>query len=363
MCVNGSTVGRALIPAILAAATACSSLPNQHSVVVDDYEMTYAATGEGSPVVVFESGFGASMANWSKVFPQVATFSTVFAYDRRGYEGSRHRDLGAGKSVVRDIAATAGEVALDVMAPGVSTAVGVVTTTKAIIETADGDDATEVRTAAQVVEELRTLLTEAGLAPPYVLVGHSLGGLYTLYFAKTYPHEVAGIVLVDSSHPEQLSRCRERYGDSECDVPALMSAMMKMLPDEIQAEFRGIEESGRQVIAAGDMAPIPLTVLSRGKDLDAGPAPIAAMWPEFQQELAAQVPNSTHITAGMSGHFIQQDEPQLVINAIEDMVIAVREREHGTEFVPTYTTGRPDVADIPDFPRNDTFTATGGRNP
>lgn len=303
--------------------TACSSLPNKQSIVVDEYKMVYAVQGEDAPVVVLESGFGAPMENWSKVFSEIGAFSTVFAYNRRGYEGSVHQDDAKEDSITKDIAKTVGEVALDVVAPAASTAVGVVTTANSIAKKAGDDEKLELRAAIQVIEELRALLAKTSMKPPYVLVGHSSGGLYSLYYAKTYPQEVAGLVLVDSSHPEQLLRCRERYGEDKCDVPWLMKSVMKILPEEMLAEFYGLEETGRQVIAAGPLPPIPLIVISHGKK-GIGSAPIAEMWPEFQRELAAQSPTSVQILAENSGHFIQKDQPVLVVEAIKRMVNGIR---------------------------------------
>ena len=81
-----------------------------------------------------------------------------------------------------------------------------------------------------------------------------------------------------------------------------------------------MEESGRQVVVAGPLQPMPLVVLSHGKDGGMASSPIPAMWPEFQEELAAQLPDSSHIIAEKSGHFIQKDQPQLVIDSIKQVV-------------------------------------------
>ena len=313
----------ALLAASLLLLTACSSLPGKQTAVVDNYNMAYATQGQGSPVVVFESGFGAMMENWSDVYPQIAAITKVFAYNRRGYEGSIPHDEAEDDSSITGIARTVGEVTLDIVAPSVSTVVGIADAASTISDN-KGEEVVQVRTATQTVEELRALLSGAGFAPPYLLVGHSSDGLYALYFAKTHPDEVAGIVLVDSSHPEQMQRCRERYGDEECEVPWLARSVMKLLPDEMLAEFNSLEESGRQVTASGPLPAIPLTVLSHGKSAGTGSAPIDELWPEFQQELAAQLPDSKHIIAKNSGHFIQKDQPELVIEAIREMVHDIR---------------------------------------
>src|SRR5689334_23832900 len=118
----------------------------------------YRQAGSGVPVVVFENGLGDTLETWKSVQDDVSGFTTTFAYNRAGYAGS-------------------------------PSAVG-------------------TRDAATAVSELRALLAERGLAPPYLLVGHSLGGLYVQYYARNFPDEVTGLVLVDSSHWDQRERFR-----------------------------------------------------------------------------------------------------------------------------------------------------------
>ncbi|WP_420846621.1 alpha/beta fold hydrolase [Methylocystis parvus] len=104
---------------------------------------------------MFENGLGGRLEWWSKILPDIATETTVFAYNRPGIGAS---------------------------AP-----------------------ATTPRDGVTIVEELRATLRAKGIAPPYVLVGHSIGGLYVQLYARRHSDEVAGLVLVDSTHPEQLS--------------------------------------------------------------------------------------------------------------------------------------------------------------
>jgi pimeloyl-ACP methyl ester carboxylesterase len=298
---------------------ACTTLPNQRTVVVADWQFSYATLGEGKPIVVFESGFGVSMQNWADVFPAVSKFSTVFAYNRLGYEGSGNKAQFENSSVVKDVLHTAGDLVLDAVAPGASTAVGV-----ASVATAEDKDAQPIRTAREIIQELRQLLKATGMPPPYILVGHSLGGLYSLYYARTYPAEVLGIVLIDSSHPQQRQRCIARFGEKKCNPSWLATGALKLLPAEIYAEFRGLEESGRQVMMAPPLRPIPLIVLSQGKNEITGAAPMAVLWPELQRELTRQSPKGRQIIAEGSGHFIQKDKPELVIEVIKRLLEEVR---------------------------------------
>lgn len=117
---------------------------------VDGSRLHYQVMGEGNPTVVVESGQGATSLDWQLVQPEVAKFTKILTYDRPGY--------------------------------GWSTL------------------STKPRTSAQIVDELRQLLKQAGIKPPYVLVGMSFGGLPVRLFAYKYPEEVAGMVLVDVTH-------------------------------------------------------------------------------------------------------------------------------------------------------------------
>jgi pimeloyl-ACP methyl ester carboxylesterase len=132
----------------------CAALPATETGRIDQQRIEFAQLGQGSPVVVFENGLGAPMRSWNKVFPEIGKHTTAFAYHRPDY--------------------------------------------------GDSDPASTPRDGAHIVDELRALLRSRGLAPPYVLVGHSLGGLYMQLFARKYPDEVAGLVLVDSTHPTQM---------------------------------------------------------------------------------------------------------------------------------------------------------------
>src|SRR6266581_1456687 len=144
--------------------TGCSSgyMFNKQLVGVDGYQMEYAVDGEGRPAIVFISGGGpADMDTWRKVYPEAKAISKVFAYNR----------LGDGNS----------------------------------------DRSPESQTGEKIVAALSELLRKADVNSPYVLVGHSLGGIYANLFARLRPEEVVGVVLVDSSHPDQAELMRSGF--------------------------------------------------------------------------------------------------------------------------------------------------------
>src|SRR5579864_9477628 len=125
-------------------------------VDVGGMKMHIDCTGEGSPTVILDSGLGDSYVSWRKVQPQIAKFVRVCSYDRAGLGYS--------------------------------------------------DSSPRPRTSKVIAEELHSLLQAAGIAPPYILVGHSLGGYNVRLYQNLYPKEVIGMVLVDASHPDQENR-------------------------------------------------------------------------------------------------------------------------------------------------------------
>jgi pimeloyl-ACP methyl ester carboxylesterase len=171
-----------------------------------------------------------------------------------------------------------------------------------------------------MVEELRALLAVAGVAPPYVLVGHSFGGMNVRLFATRYPAEVAGLVLVDPSHEDGRTR------------------ILALLPsDEQEMHLRGNPEgvdweaSVAELGAAGPLPPMPVVVLFRGQPALAPPDRSAdrverweVIWRGMQEDLVRRIPGSRHIIAERSRHYIQRFQPDLVTAVIRDLVEAAR---------------------------------------
>lgn len=200
------------------------------------------------------------------------------------------------------------------------------------------------RTADDMARELHDLLAAAGVAPPYVLAGHSFGGIIARRYAARYPGDVAGMVLIDSSHEDQVRRyikAEGRWGNPPLITPwrvlklaAFPLGLRRILPgtpsrtappDQAGASHAvnltrrrrraGIREkilSARPNGSPPDLGNLPLTVLTAA---DRDPT-----WNAMQAELAATSTASTHIVATHGGHFLQQDNPDLVSAAIRDML-------------------------------------------
>jgi len=261
-------------------------------------------TGEGSPAVILEAGGGNPWLSWYKVQPQAAQFTRVYSYDRAGLGWS--------------------------------------------------DPSPKPRTIKVIAEELRTLLYNAEIAGPFVLVGHSLGGMDVRMFANQYPSEVVGMVLVDSSHPDQDDRFPPEAKKLAAATKYVIRAMQMTLPiglprflasrsvpKQVQLEFCAVfcrpqfiaavraeaaaqDENSAQVRALGSLGNMPLIVLSHDPEKVHFPGnltePVNREWGKMQEELAQLSSNGPHLVVKGSGHDIQIDKPEAVVNAIRKVV-------------------------------------------
>jgi pimeloyl-ACP methyl ester carboxylesterase len=179
------------------------------------------------------------------------------------------------------------------------------------------DPGPEAGSALEAVTALHALLGNAGIEGPYLLVGHSLGGEYVRLYASRYRQEVVGLVLVDSAHPDQWQRSAAVLpppspSDSE-SVRFYREWFTSAAPDPTLSPA---------LYAPGSLGDLPLVVLSapdkqRADDVPAElNASLNRVWLELQRELVQLSTNSRHVISEQSQHFIQQDEPELVIKAI-----------------------------------------------
>lgn len=260
--------------------------------------------GTRRPAVILESGYPDDADVWETialppitqgpaVLPGVAAFTRVCAYDRPGTVlDAKHRSR--------------------------------------------SDPAPMPRTARDIVTDLHALLQNAGVPGPYVLAGHSIGGIFVRLYAATYPDEVAGLVLVDSSHEDQNERLKAILTPEQWTAFQKLNTEPPPGLDGYQLEQLDFDASFAQMKAAARAHPLtsPLVVLSHGIPYSAVIPPdlipgfpwdkVEQVWQELQNELAALVPNARHVIAKKSGHYIQLQQPELVIDAIQQIVQEVR---------------------------------------
>ena len=275
--VRTALIGLALVAGLSLLVLAYHSLSVKAKLVdVGGHRLYLNCVGEGSPTVIMDAGTGNASPAWARIQPEIAKFTRVCSYDRAN--------------------------------------------------TGYSDSVPPPRNIGQIVEDLHNLLNKAQVPKPYVLVGHSFGGMSVRIYASRYPTDVAGMVLVDSAledlfvrwdafvDPEAMKRKRERE-----NAP--------------NAEHINWEATCAEVRAANWHTDVPLIVLSQGRPEDWSKiAPedretvrrMGEARRELQEELARRSTKGKHIVAERSGHFIQDDQPDLVIDAIRQVVKAAR---------------------------------------
>jgi pimeloyl-ACP methyl ester carboxylesterase len=234
-------------------------------VDVSGHGLQLLVGGQGSPAVIFEGGFGTGIVSWSTVQKDVAAFAQTVSYDRAGIGQS---DLGP-----------------------------------------------KPRSAKQIATELHMALEKLGVKPPYVMVGHSFGGIYVRVFADMYPKEVVGMVLIDPS--------QESFNDwlvkNEPDRLKAAQGDIAKAREGIQAEFAAVDTSYAQARVAKVPEGIPVTILTATED-ESMPAEARRVWIEKHKEWAASVPASKHIVVEKAPHFIQGQQPALVVDTIRQVL-------------------------------------------
>jgi pimeloyl-ACP methyl ester carboxylesterase len=291
------------------------------SVDIGGRSLNIYCSGEGSPPVVFDSGAGASGYAWSNIQPEVAKFTRACWYDRAGEGWS--------------------------------------------------DPGPFPRTSAAIAQDLHELLRRAGVTPPYILVGHSYGGLNVRVYNGMYPSEVAGMVLVDSAHEDEpkrapkfmlgktlpkslwhplhlLTQAALRVGLIRLftSAPALPTdpaqrtrlqiiAALRQQPKAVAtlSDYVTAPESYGQAHAAAGLGDKPLLVLTRGKtpspsgnaEMDRDVAAYEQVWMhELQPQLAHLSTRGRQVIVSSSGHGIPDEAPQAVIDAVREVVTMSR---------------------------------------
>jgi pimeloyl-ACP methyl ester carboxylesterase len=305
--IAGLALAGAGYEAIAARGDAQTYPPPGRMVDVGGYSLHIQCAGTGSPTVVLDAGLGGTSLDWNLVQTTIGQTTRVCAYDRAGLGWS--------------------------------------------------DPGPAPRTPAQIAGELHTLLGNAGIAGPYVLVGHSLGGKNVRLFTLQHPDEVVGMVLVDArseyvdehTSPAEAAAFQQAMAAQE-NMYGLTRALglMRLVgasqwgPPAIPAETRqamALFASGQRgrdttiaealqraaddskLQAAPALGERPLIVLAAGQNMEQTP-----YWPEAQRRQAALSTNGRLIVVTGSGHYIQLEHPTLVIDAVQQVVAQARSK-------------------------------------
>jgi pimeloyl-ACP methyl ester carboxylesterase len=277
----------------------------------DGRRLTFHCSGQGGPTVIFESGWGADSAAWVRVLPMVASSRRACAYDRAGYGAS---DVGP-----------------------------------------------DPRDASAIVGDLHAGLRAAHIRGPYILVGHSAGGLYVRLFAARYPREVVGLVLVDPSVEHQDTRVAAIFGPGagsvaplqrratqclaaarEGRLPSADPALTPCAPSgrapgagslvnlwsaessEIDTLFTtSSDEVQREAENLGDLPLIVLTAAGTGSSQNPG----LVVWAGLHREVAAMSRRGSARLVDRSTHLMMFQRPDAIVSAINDVAAAAARRQ------------------------------------
>ncbi|KQW46319.1 MULTISPECIES: alpha/beta fold hydrolase [unclassified Roseateles] len=246
-----------------------SPLPASRVIDVDGRAVEVLVAGQGGPIAVLINGSGGPLAGWMRVFADLSAQTTTLAYNRPG----------VGRSA----------------APA------------------------EPQTAGAMTADLHRLLAVLDLPPPYVLVGHSFGGLIANLFARRHPGEVAGVVLLEASAPEDLTALKAHENALQQGLAWLMNRVAPLHPHH---ETRQTERSAAELAAAPPFPAVPLRVITGSK-----PAMRWATKPQLlaaraahQRGLVSMSPLGRHVAADRSGHFPQFSEPALVVATVRELL-------------------------------------------
>lgn len=227
--------------------------------------MAYARGGpENSPVVVLQSGLGDGRATWNTVWPRLTARHHVFALDRPGY--------------------------------------------------GDSPSTAAPRDPCQVAGELHAALHEARVPPPYLLVGHSLGGLYQVAFARLFPAETAGLLLLDPTHPDHWAALQRETPGTAAWVTGLRSTLFTpTMRAEFDAQAQCLDglppwpqEVPARLLFSGRFGPLETEEFQRV---------LIRLRQDWQQRLGAPAE-----TVADSGHYLHRDAPERVIQALERLM-------------------------------------------
>lgn len=248
------------------------AMPPTDTIATRKGELEYTLSGDGPATIVLLNGAGVTLDGWSALYPGIEQLGRVFAWNRFGVQGSA--------------------------------------------------DPPAMQDGAAVVASLRELLARAGLRPPYVLVGHSLGGLHANLFARLHPSEVAAVLFLEATHPRDQDVLEQDEQRLKRGLSKVLAQPPREFEANLHAEMEAAADTVDEVAAAGPFPPVPVAVVTGGMD-----PPKSLLSPdaaqarrERQLALVRLSPHGEHVVATRSGHFPQRSEPELVLRVLRRLV-------------------------------------------
>jgi pimeloyl-ACP methyl ester carboxylesterase len=250
-------------------------LPPIRALQTRSGRLSYMLSGSGTPPIVLFSGAGVSLQGWEPLYPEIEKLGTVLGWNRFGLQGS--------------------------------------------------DAPPERQTGTVVLGSLRELLGYSGLEPPYVLVAHSLGGLFANLFARLWPEQVAGVLFLEATHPDDREVLQKHGQQLVQALGKLLTLPEVFFRPNVQRELACVEDTVREIASAGPFPEVPVRVITGGltpKGARMSPGALGAKRAN-QQALARLSPLGEQVIAQKSGHFPQMTEPEVVLEVLADLLAQV----------------------------------------
>ncbi len=247
---------------------------------IRDHHIEGVIQGDEKPVVLIEAGLGQHGKHWRHIQNEVADFATVLTYSRAGYGNS-----------------------------------GATTTP---------------RTPVNIASELRVFVDSLRIDPPFILVGHSMGGTVMRVFATQYPHEVAGLVLVDGSHERQYIELSSLSPTFWVDTWKNLSEWADSVGGGTYSEMEEFWRIYRKGVLpeAWPLPNVPIIVLTQVRVDNSWTGATfegVKVWRDLHTEFFKQSTNARHIVVDHVGHNIHKDDPALVVEAIRELIEMVKD--------------------------------------
>jgi pimeloyl-ACP methyl ester carboxylesterase len=247
-------------------------LPPIQALQTRSGRLSYIVSGSGPAGILLFSGAGMSLQGWEPLYPRIERLGTVFGWNRFGMQGS--------------------------------------------------DPPRERQTGTVVLGSLRELLAHGALEPPYVLVAHSMGGLFANLFARLYPEEVAGVLFLEAAHPADHEVLKKHESQLLRALEKVLALPQALLKPNLHTELASLEETVREIESAGPFPEVPLRVVTGGltpRSWLMSPGAVGSRRAN-QQELVRLSPLGEQVIAQKSGHFPQLTQPDLVLKVLEELV-------------------------------------------
>ncbi|UJH69188.1 alpha/beta fold hydrolase [Allomuricauda sp. SCSIO 65647] len=243
----------------------CAPLQNVTRQQVKNRTVEQIIMGEGTATIVLETGMGPTMDTWRPILDSLATIAKVYAYNRPGY----------GSSTVVD----------------------------------------PPKNVVEVAQQLHQNLRSNNVPPPYLLIGHSAGGLYINMFARLYPGQVTGVIFLDASHPGQFEYFKNEHG------LIYNTLVMSIKKSNRKYELDIVKNAHNDFNGKPGFPEVPISVLTAGKKSSILESKkLRDQWLVFQNELAEMSPKSTHLIVDGSGHYIHHDRPNVIIAEVRKIL-------------------------------------------